>query len=49
LLRGNISTQIRIQKAFERADIRFIDADDAGGVGVRLVSAQAKKRGKVKG
>jgi len=45
---GNVSTQIRIQQAFESAGIRFIDADDAGGVGVRLISAPAKKRGKPK-
>jgi hypothetical protein len=32
-----------------RAGIYFIDIDDAVGVGVRLISAQAKKRGKAKG
>jgi len=32
-----------------RAEIDFIDIDDAAGVGVRLISAPAKKRGKGKG
>jgi hypothetical protein len=46
---GNVSTQIRIQQAFERAGIRFIDADDAEGVGVRLASSHPKKSSKTKG
>jgi transcriptional regulator with XRE-family HTH domain len=43
---GYASTQLRIQKAFERKGIHFIE--DADGVGVRLDFAQAKKRGKAK-
>jgi len=45
-IKGNVSTQIKIQQAFERKGIRFIE--DADGVGVRLDFAQAKKRGKAK-
>ena len=33
---GNVSTQLKIQQALERAGIRFIDADASGGIGVRL-------------
>ncbi len=33
---GNVSTQLKIQEAFERAGIRFIDNDSSGGIGVRL-------------
>ena len=43
---GNVSTQMKIQQAFERAGIRFIDADGSGGIGVRLVTAHSKGRGK---
>jgi transcriptional regulator with XRE-family HTH domain len=46
LVTGNVSTQIRIQQAFERAGIRFIDADSSGGIGVRLVSGPSKGRGR---
>ena len=46
---GNVSTQLRIQKAFEQAGVCFIDADGSGGIGVRLESARPKKRGKAKG
>ncbi len=49
LVTGNVSTQLRIQKAFEHAGVRFIDADGSGGIGVRLESARPKKRGKAKG
>ena len=37
---GYVSTLVRIQAAFEKAGILFIDDDDAGGYGLRL----AKKR-----
>jgi hypothetical protein len=43
---GNVSTVIRIQQAFERAGIRFTDANMEGGIGVRLKSAKAKKPGR---
>jgi transcriptional regulator with XRE-family HTH domain len=43
---GYVSTQLSIQQAFERAGIRFIDADGSGGIGIRLVSAHSKGRGK---
>jgi predicted transcriptional regulator len=43
---GNVSTLVKIQQAFERAGIRFIDADAAGGIGVRLGSAHLKGHGK---
>jgi transcriptional regulator with XRE-family HTH domain len=46
---GYASTQLSIEQALKTAGIKFIDADDSGGVGVRLISAQAKKRGKAKG
>jgi transcriptional regulator with XRE-family HTH domain len=39
---GNISTLVRIQEAFEKAGILFVDDDDAGGYGLRL--AKRKKR-----
>jgi transcriptional regulator with XRE-family HTH domain len=42
---GNVSTQLRIQQAFERAGIRIIDADAEGGIGVRLELAKTKKKG----
>jgi transcriptional regulator with XRE-family HTH domain len=43
---GNVSTQLKIQQAFERAGIRFIDADITGGIGVRLHPARSKGRKK---
>jgi len=43
---GNVSTQLKIQQALERAGIRFIEADASGGIGVRLESAFVKRRGK---
>jgi DNA-binding XRE family transcriptional regulator len=43
---GNVSTQLKIQQALERAGIRFIDADAAGGIGVRLESGPSKGRGR---
>jgi len=33
---GNISTALKIQAAFEKAGIGFIDGDQMGGIGVRL-------------
>lgn len=41
---GYASTQLRIQQAFERAGIRFIEADTSEGIGVRLRSVQPKRR-----
>jgi len=35
-LTGNISTLRRIQEAFEKAGIVFMDKDAQGGVGVRF-------------
>jgi transcriptional regulator with XRE-family HTH domain len=46
LVTGNVSTQLKIQKAFESAGIRFIDADASCGIGVRLELAPPKGRGK---
>ena len=46
IVTGNVSTQLRIQQAFERAGVRFIDADSTGGIGVRLDSSRPKKRAK---
>jgi hypothetical protein len=43
---GYVSTQLKIKHAFERAGIRFIDADGSGGIGVRFLSAHSKGRGK---
>jgi hypothetical protein len=40
---------MKIQQAFERAGIRFIDADSSGGAGVRFDSVQPKGRGKQRG
>jgi predicted transcriptional regulator len=33
---GYVSTVTRIQSAFEKAGIRFLDKDSEGGIGVRL-------------
>ena len=41
---GNVSTIVRIQEAFERAGIQFIEADGSGGIGLRLVQPKAKKQ-----
>ena len=41
---GNVSTQFRIQHAFERAGIHFIDTDAVGGVGVRLELSKSMRR-----
>jgi transcriptional regulator with XRE-family HTH domain len=42
---GNVSTLMRIQTAFERAGVRFIDTDALGGVGVRLELVKSKRKG----
>jgi transcriptional regulator with XRE-family HTH domain len=39
---GYVSTLVRIQTAFERAGVLFIDDDGAGGIGLRL--AKKKRR-----
>lgn len=48
-LTGYVSTQVQIQQAFERAGIRFIEADNSGGIGVRLEVAQTKRNAKSRG
>jgi transcriptional regulator with XRE-family HTH domain len=40
---GYVSTLVRLQEAFEKAGIQFIDDDDAGGYGLRLAK---RKRGR---
>ena len=42
-VQGNISTLSKIQQAFERAGVKFIEADGAGGIGVRLASTNQRK------
>jgi hypothetical protein len=42
---ASVKTHLKIQQAFERAGIRFIDNDASGGIGVRLDSARPKGRG----
>jgi transcriptional regulator with XRE-family HTH domain len=39
---GYVSTLLRIQTAFENADVLFIDDDETAGIGVRL--ARKKRR-----
>jgi len=39
---GNVSTVMRIEGAFEKAGILFINEDEIGGIGVRL--AKRKRR-----
>ncbi len=39
---GYVSTLLRIQTAFENADVLFIDDDETAGIGVRL--AKKKRR-----
>src|SRR5436853_266525 len=41
VVRGNFSTAIKIQKALEQAGIHFLDEDESGAIGVRLLK---KKR-----
>ena len=40
---GYISTLVRIQAAFERAGIQFIDEDEMGGFGLRLAKKKRKR------
>ena len=40
---GNYSTVLKIQEAFERAGIQFIEEDDSGGIGVRIAKAKRKR------
>jgi len=42
---GYISTLQRIQSAFEKAGIRFIDEDEAGGIGLRLIKKKQQGEG----
>lgn len=35
LVSGHVATVARVQKALEAGGVRFLPADDAGGVGVR--------------
>ena len=41
---GYVSTLVRIQAAFERAGIVFIDIDEVGGFGVRMAKKKKKRR-----
>jgi transcriptional regulator with XRE-family HTH domain len=38
---GYVSTLMRIQTAFEKAGIRFLEGDSAGGMGVRIVTPKS--------
>lgn len=38
---GYVSTLMSIQSALEKAGIRFLDNDAAGGIGVRLIKPNA--------
>jgi transcriptional regulator with XRE-family HTH domain len=40
---GKVPTLVRIQEAFERAGIQFIDADSTGGMGLRMLLAKTTK------
>jgi DNA-binding XRE family transcriptional regulator len=39
---GNISTALKIQAAFEKAGISFLEVDQMGGIGVRLSRNRSK-------
>ena len=43
VISGYVSTLVRLQEAFEKAGILFIDDDEEGGYGLRLAK---KKRGR---
>jgi transcriptional regulator with XRE-family HTH domain len=43
-VRGNISTLLSIQEAFEHAGIQFIEADSTGGIGLRLQPKGKKQK-----
>ena len=40
---GYASTLVRIQAAFEKASVEFIDDDEKGGLGLRLVKKKTKR------
>jgi len=40
---GYVSTLVRIQAAFERAGIEFIDIDEVGGFGLRMAKKKKKR------
>jgi len=44
MIGGYASTVVRIQTAFERAGIQFIDEDAMGGVGLRMAKKKGKRR-----
>jgi hypothetical protein len=37
---GYVSTLMSIQSAFEQAEIRFLDNETGGGIGVRLTNSK---------
>jgi transcriptional regulator with XRE-family HTH domain len=37
LVKANVATVVRLQEALGQAGLRLLPADDAGGIGVRLV------------
>jgi len=41
--RENFSTAIKIQNAFERAGIQFIEENECGGIGVRIAKTKRKR------
>jgi hypothetical protein len=40
---GYVSTMVRIQAAFEKAGIQFIDNDEMGGFGLRIAKKKRKR------
>jgi transcriptional regulator with XRE-family HTH domain len=40
---GYVSTLVRIQTAFEKAGIEFIDDDEIGGFGLRMTKKKKKR------
>jgi len=44
LVSGNVTTVFRIQKALERAGIRFTTDDESDGIGVRLILRRTTNR-----
>lgn len=47
-IKGNVTTQMRIRQAIEKAGIRFIENDEEAGIGVRLEHLRKKRRIKAK-
>jgi transcriptional regulator with XRE-family HTH domain len=45
---GYVSTILKIQAAFERAGVQFLDEDDTGGVGVRLTKTKTQSKPKAR-